>query len=479
MYSLMKKIITEKDIRRHVSLVEQLLNHTKITVNELAEIIGTTERTIYSDLQSIRSQLPEGWDIISDQAGISLQNQQNLLANDLWEIFFKQSVSVELLKSLLFTKKVAVPDFLADHGLSYGTLKRHVTKINQRLASYDLQIDLTKYTASILGKERAIRTFYHRLLIPFTHNNYFFEDYSIHESHYFQFLKTINRTELAVETEEIFGTCWFFINTIRIKANCRLDSSIHINSTLSSLYDSALKKLYLTEDIYLKDTELSFASFCFLESWNYNNNYGQETARCLHHSPFFERLETFVEELASELSLDQLKKTSLTDNLALLVLKYHESPILIEALDRQYHRFLETYDQQYVHLYQQKEKLLNDLKKEMEINEPNFFLQLLSLLIQQTIFSIKPNLFNVYFIFQGEPSWKAFLQQELKDYLGKRVCFLPIELTDLSTISFEKTDILISNFPLDSLDIPIVYISSIPTKNELNRLTELTFKTFL
>lgn len=479
MYSLMKKIITEKDIRRHVSLVEQLLNHTKITVNELAEIIGTTERTIFSDLQSIRSQLPEGWDIISDQAGISLQSQQNLLTNDLWEIFFKQSVSVELLKNLLFTKKVAVPDFLADHGLSYGTLKRHVTKINQRLASYDLQIDLTKYTACILGKERAIRTFYHRLLIPFTHNNYFFEDYSIHESHYFQFLRNLSQTELAVETEEIFGTCWFFINTIRIKANCRLDSSIHTNSTLSSLYDSALKKLYLTEGIYLKDTELSFASFCFLESWNYNNNYGQETARCLHHSPFLEVLETFVEELASELSLDQLKKTSLTDNLALLILKYHESPILIEALDRQYHRFLETYDQQYAHLYQQKENLLNDLKKEIEINEPNYFLQLLSLLIQQTIFSIKPNLFNVYFIFQGEPSWKAFLQQELKDYLGKRVCFLPIELTDLSTISFEKTDILISNFPLDSLDIPIVYISSIPTKNELNRLTELTFKTFL
>lgn len=382
MYSLMKKIITEKDIRRHVSLVEQLLNHTKITVNELAEIIGTTERTIFSDLQSIRSQLPEGWDIISDQAGISLQNQQNLLTNDLWEIFFKQSVSVELLKNLLFTKKVAVPDFLADHGLSYGTLKRHVTKINQRLASYDLQIDLTKYTACILGKERAIRTFYHRLLIPFTHNNYFFEDYSIHESHYFQFLRNLSQTELAVETEEIFGTCWFFINTIRIKANCRLDSSIHTNSTLSSLYDSALKKLYLTEGIYLKDTELSFASFCFLESWNYNNNYGQETARCLHHSPFLEVLETFVEELASELSLDQLKKTSLTDNLALLILKYHESPILIEALDRQYHRFLETYDQQYAHLYQQKENLLNDLKKEIEINEPNYFLQLLSLLIQ-------------------------------------------------------------------------------------------------
>ncbi len=337
--------------------------------------------------------------------------------------FFKQSVSVELLKNLLFTKKVAVPDFLADHGLSYGTLKRHVTKINQRLASYDLQIDLTKYTACILGKERAIRTFYHRLLIPFTHNNYFFEDYSIHESHYFQFLRNLSQTELAVETEEIFGTCWFFINTIRIKANCRLDSSIHINSTLSSLYDSALKKLYLKEGIYLKDTELSFASFCFLESWNYNNNYGQEIARCLHHSPFLEVLETFVEELASELSLDQLKKTSLTDNLALLVLKYHESPILIEPLERQYHRFLETYDQQYAHLYQQKENLLNDLKKEMEINEPNYFLQLLSLLIQQTIFFYQTEFVQCLFYFPRRTFMEGVLAAGIKRLLGK-TCLL-------------------------------------------------------
>lgn len=47
MYSLMKKIITEKDIKRQVSLVELLLNHSQITVNELAEAVNTTERTIF------------------------------------------------------------------------------------------------------------------------------------------------------------------------------------------------------------------------------------------------------------------------------------------------------------------------------------------------------------------------------------------------------------------------------------------------
>ena len=60
MYSLMKKIITEKDIKRQVSLVELLLNHSQITVNELAEVVNTTERTIFSDLQTIKTQLPKG-----------------------------------------------------------------------------------------------------------------------------------------------------------------------------------------------------------------------------------------------------------------------------------------------------------------------------------------------------------------------------------------------------------------------------------
>lgn len=93
-------------------------------------------------------------------------------------------------------------------------------------------------------------------------------------------------------------------------------------------------------------------------------------------------------------------------------------------------------------------------------------------------FSIKPNLFNVYFIFQGEPSWKAFLQQELKDYLGKRVCFLPIELTDLSTISL-KNRYLDFQFPSRFSRYPYCIHFFYSNENELNRLTELTFKTFI
>ena len=72
MYSMLKKIITEKDIRRQILLLEQLLNHSQLTSKELAEKIDTTERTIFSDLQLIRSYLPEHWVLASDKSGIRL-----------------------------------------------------------------------------------------------------------------------------------------------------------------------------------------------------------------------------------------------------------------------------------------------------------------------------------------------------------------------------------------------------------------------
>lgn len=480
MYSLMHQIITEKDLQRQVTLIELLLNHPKITVNELAEETNTTERTIFSDLQVIRSQLPDGWLIDSDQSGIRLLNQQNLLANDLWELFLKQSVSVQLIKELLFTKECSTTNFLAANGLSYETLKRHTRKVNRQLLRYGLQIKLTKYTSTMTGSENAIRLFYHRLLMPFTHNNYFFEDYSIHESHYFRFLKRLKQTPFSVETEEIFGICWFFINTIRVKANCRIeDSFFEPEDTLFSTYATELTELYELEGVYLQKDELIFAFFCFLESWNYNNQYQEPVADILQSYPFSGKIKQFVQDLADTLHLEELNETKLADNLILLLLKYHESPILIQQLNLQYHYFLEEYEQQYPQLYPFKQELLEQLKQELPVQEDEYFLRLLSFLIQQAILSVRPNKLNLYFFFQGEPSWKAFLQQELNDYFGKRVQLIPVELSQLSDITFHKNDLFVSNTPLDQVPIPIIYISTIPTKNELDQLTELTFRSYL
>lgn len=128
MYSMLKKIITEKDIQRQILLLEQLLNQQTITAKNLSATIGTTERTIFSDLQLIREQLPLGWSIETDSSGIRLVNASNALTNDIWELFLDQSVSVQLVKELFFTKELVTPVFLQNSGVSLETLKRHTKK---------------------------------------------------------------------------------------------------------------------------------------------------------------------------------------------------------------------------------------------------------------------------------------------------------------------------------------------------------------
>ncbi len=50
---------------------------------------------------------------------------------------------------------------------------------------------------------------------------------------------------------------------------------------------------------------------------------------------------------------------------------------------------------------------------------------------------------TAYFLFQGEPAWKAFLQQELAAYLGTRVKLQAIEYVELSQLTLNRNTCLL------------------------------------
>ena len=477
MYSMLKKVITEKDMLRQISLLEQLLNYPSITAKELAQELQTTERTIFSDLQLIRDQLPTGWFIDSSSQGIQLKNTEKKLANELLTVFLTQSVSVQLIKSLLFTQTLSTPSFLYENGLSLETLKRHTAKINKQLKEFDIQIKIGAKTAELHGDESAIRIFYHRLLLPFTHNNYFFDDYSIHEEHYFQFLQRLNQSDLSVDTEQIFGACWFFINTIRIKANCRINTfSFHEEDSLYALYAAPLTRLYQTEGIYLQNEECFFAFFCFLESWNYNNTFGNK----INLHSMYPALYSVADQLTQQVicrSNIPLQESKLTENLTLLLLKYNESTLLSQQFQLEYQELLT--DRKQSDRHQNDEEILTIIQDTVHLENPAYLMNLISLLEQQALFAYQPKVMTAYFLFQGEPAWKAFLQQELTDLLGRRVSMVSLELSQVAQTLFQPQDLIVSNFLLEEVSVPICYISTMPTKNELRQLTELTLKHYL
>lgn len=249
------------------------------------------------------------------------------------------------------------------------------------------------------------------------------------------------------------------------------------------LYAPELEKLNRTEGVYLKDKEAAFAFSCFLDSWNYNNSYPPMILDILHRHPAETNIREFVNRLSESLAIKELEQTNLPENLILLLLKYYESPLLIEQTTKQYHYYLKEYEQEYPELYPHKFALLQQVKESTsmvkKVTNETYFFYLLSLLIQQTLLAVQPYQATIYFIFQGEPSWKAFLQQELNAYLGKRVILEPIELSQLSDITIKKNDLLVSNIPIDTPPMPVIYLSTIPTKNELDRLSDLSLRSYL
>ncbi|MBL1229143.1 helix-turn-helix domain-containing protein [Enterococcus sp. BWB1-3] len=477
MYSLAKNLITEKDLSRKISLLENLVNHPQLTAKELAANIGTTERTVFNDIQSLRSDLPMGWQLEADgNNGLSLISADYATTNEVWEYFMKDSISIQLIKKLLFSKKLAVQTFVNTHGISFETLKRHTKKVNQKLKDFQLRITVSATAISLTGEESSIRVFYHRLLLPFTHNNFFFEEYAIHQTNYRDFLARISRAGIGIETEEIFGTCWFFINTIRIKAGC-LTEDFHFDEedALFKLYHKDLEKLYASEGIRLNKTEHFFAFFCFIESWNYSVIPDAFLKNLLlkEYPDLFAGANRFVSGLSAALNQNNLDKSDLTENLVLFLLKYFESKQLSDKFLLEYHELSSLSQRRFPELYQLISQEVKNYGLDY-LSDSGYVINTLAFLIKEALYSISPRQITAYFLFQGEPAWKSFLYRELQDLLGNRVHLKNLNTDELSNYQLEENDIIISNYPLQyQSKQTVVYVSSIPTQNEMQEIREL------
>ncbi|MGY3748920.1 helix-turn-helix domain-containing protein [Vagococcus acidifermentans] len=484
MYFLAKQLITEKDIRRKIAIIECLVNQEKATAKQIAALVKTTERTVFNDISHMRSELPAGWVIEAEgNNGMQLVNYGSTPANHIWENFMNDSLGIRIVRELLKTSQVPVQLFAAENGVSFETLRRHITKMNMQLDSFHLSIRLTAKTLYWKGDEINIRIFYHRLLLPFTHNNFFFDDYPVHESNYQFFLKQLRRNDLDVATETVFGTCWFFINTIRIKAGCRLsdDMAANFDDPLFVLFKQYLETLYESEGIYIKDDELFFAFFCFLESWGYNKTLPPVLQQTI--VSHYQHLISYCDATAGKISAHLGKTvnlTALTDGLLLFFLKYAESHILADRFLLEHQELIEFSQDKFPELFQFIDHLINHSNSIIRVADSAPVVSTLLLITQDALLSVNQTWLTAYFVFQGEPAWKNYLYQELQGLLGSRVALAMTELDELPHLPGGDSDILISNMLIESsLTLPVYYISSIPTRNELDRLKRAVSSLYL
>ncbi|MGX7030134.1 helix-turn-helix domain-containing protein [Vagococcus zengguangii] len=469
-----KKLVIEKDLLRQINLFELLVQHEELSGKELAKMINASERTVFSDIQSLRFMLPNGWAIDSGQrTGFKVITDYSMPLNDVWEHFFEMSIGTQLMKELLYSNEVNVQMFLQKVGISKETLKRHVQRLNRALKEFKLKLHISSRIIQITSSELSIRLFFHRLLLPFTTNNFFFDDYVIHASNYQRFLARLERQGLGIKNEETFGLCWFFINTIRIKANCPIVITIpNEHDELRNTYQINLHQLYQSEGVTLDTTESFFAFFCYLESWNYYNSFNPTVKNILkkNYGEIFDHSVALTKKISHSLQIPALNDTDLSRNIALLFLKYYESAELFQQFLSEYPELL---NMELNHSETLKDLLRETFSREAPYSEWNLsehIVDNLILLINEALSTIKLKKKNAYFIFQSEPSWKIFVYRELSNLFDAHINLIETNLSELASLNLDSDDIIIANHPINHTQV--IYLSLIPTPSELQTIKE-------
>lgn len=470
MYTLVKQLITEKYLNRQLQIIENLVKHDRLTAKELAELVSASERTIFNDLQDIRHNLPADWDLEADgQQGLHLSPNQAGNTSEIWQLYMQKSLGIQVVKQLLFSRQVAVPQFIHHQGLSYESLKRETKKINASIQAYQIQIELTPQSMSWQGDESSVRIFYHRLLLPFTHTNFFFNDYAIQQANYDRFLNRLERKQLGVQNEVILGTCWFYINIIRQRAQAMIEAFTYDpEDPLYQLYHQDLIQLYGYEGIQLADDELFFAFFCFMDSWNYTVDEQFKQLLRTHYSVLLEKSRLFVHSLSEHYQLPALNNSQLTENITLFLIKYFESRRLLDKFLMEYHDVLVVVQAKFPQLYQWVQEEMRNYRFAGILKASEYANSTAVLLIQTAIYQVAPQKIKAYLVFQGEPAWKSFLAQELQATLGPRV-----ELTTANPDQIQAHDLIIANYTFQPTSpAKIYYVSMVPTPKELDTLRQ-------
>lgn len=470
MFKLVKELIIEKDLHRKIIMIEHLLNHSQLTAKKLAAITKSSQRTVFNDLQSLRLDLPAEWTLEAvGNNGMKLTSSGKAEVNQLWLHYMDQSLGVQFVKQLLSKQTITAEEQAFEWGVSEASLKRGLNELNKRLASHHLRITLASGNIFWEGDELQIRMFYHRLLMPFTHEKFFAEEYHMHQAHYKGFLRRLERQELAPASEEIFGICWFYIICLRNKANCFLENLTYdTKGPLLQMFLPEIQHLYQLEGLNLSMDEAFFAFFCFLESWSYPFLPPEKLLYLIetHYKSTQQNCLEMVGKIEEHTHTTQDGNSFLIPNLQLFLLKYKESQKLSETFTLEYPEIIESARYRFRKVLQWLEPIWLDVfQAKIDLN----LLISVALIVQIDLYSVRP-LATVYLCYQGEPVWKHFLTREIQDLVGRRVDFHTLDYSEMDKVG--PDDYLITNMPILSHISPkqIFPISFVPKNNEIMQI---------
>lgn len=149
----------EKQLERQIMLI-CLLSMDMAEINDLAEELKVTDKTIIADIDNFNSSCFPAYIEVNQYKEVTLKIPSNLNLDDIFIKILNNSIYIEVLKYILISEP-SLTEISAKLFLSKTSVRRIITKINTYFSKerLDIQIILTT-RLQIIGDEIYIRKFF-------------------------------------------------------------------------------------------------------------------------------------------------------------------------------------------------------------------------------------------------------------------------------------------------------------------------------
>lgn len=160
MRNLIYSLITEKEVKRHIKIIEMLnANRKYLEYDEMQDVLGVTKKTVKSDVAHLAKGFPESMKITSTKQYISLSVSNNEDIQDFIFSLVKETFSYRILNYAYKGPVISLEELAKHLFTSQTTLKKRISQINMELLKF--RCKLSTYNSSIIGAESNIRYFYY------------------------------------------------------------------------------------------------------------------------------------------------------------------------------------------------------------------------------------------------------------------------------------------------------------------------------
>lgn len=242
----MMTILSKRD-RRHLELLEMLMDEGAVTLQAASEHTGYPVRTLSSDIKQINAYLAP-CQIVTGNEGLSLTIPQTSSVREVYALLLSQSREYSLLRYLFFNEGNSQEKIAEDQYISISTFRRMVQSINKSLVKKKLGIGAAP-SFTLVGDETGGSHFMVSVFYELAVTDY--DPMTPEESAllYRMVQRLQGEFGIHLNTSELRRVClWAYVRLVRIK--CGHYMTDYAKSEVRAVQSGLLDDIALQEEFY-------------------------------------------------------------------------------------------------------------------------------------------------------------------------------------------------------------------------------------